>query len=222
VFFTNSYGLTETSSTITLLGPADHREALASSDPAVRARLASAGRPVPGVEIAVFDEHGHECPTEVVGDIHVRGPQVSGEYEGRPRRDPSSWFPTRDRGFVDKGGYVFVEGRADDTIIRGGENIAPAEIEDVLLCHPDVMECAVVGIPDAEWGQSIAAAVVLRPSSLVSSEDLRDWARSRVRGSKTPALIACWDALPYTDTGKVLRRAVVAQLASQATVDGRV
>jgi acyl-CoA synthetase (AMP-forming)/AMP-acid ligase II len=217
VYFTNSYGLTETSATITLLGPADHREALASEDPTIRARLGSAGRPVPGVEIAVFDERGNPCPTGVAGDIHVRGPQVSGEYEGRPRRDPRDWFPTRDRGFLDRDGYVFVEGRADDTIIRGGENIAPAEIEDVLLRHPDVAECAVVGIPDPEWGQAIAAVVVLQPSSCIEPDDLREWVRTRLRGSKTPALIARWNALPYTDTGKVLRRAVATQLASQPT-----
>ena len=211
VDFVNAYGLTETSSTIAVLGPDDHRAALLG-DPIARARLGSAGRLLPGIEVQVRGPGG-SLPTGAAGDIYVRGPQVSGEYRGVGSvLDEDGWFATRDRGRVDEDGYLFVEGRTDDTIIRGGENVAPAEIEDVLLEHPAVAEAAVVGIPDDHWGQDIAAAVVLRPGHTASPEELRQWARNRLRGSRAPALIVIRDALPHTSTGKVLRRELVADL----------
>jgi acyl-CoA synthetase (AMP-forming)/AMP-acid ligase II len=216
VAFTNAYGLTETSSTITVLGPDDHRLAVASDDPAVRARLGSAGRAVPGIELAVLDPAGRPCPPGAVGDLHVRGAQVSGEYaDAPPAVDADGWFPTRDRAWLDDEGYLFVEGRSDDTIIRGGENIAPAEIEDVLVRHPAVEECAVVGLDDAEWGQRIAAAVVLAPGATATPEDLQAWVRDRLRRARTPDVVEVWDALPYTDTGKLLRRQVKAALGAE-------
>jgi acyl-CoA synthetase (AMP-forming)/AMP-acid ligase II len=200
--FVNAYGLTETSSTIAVLGPDDHRAALAGDDDAARQRLASVGRIVPGIEVDVRD-----------GEIWVRGEQVSGEYLGLGAVvDTDGWFATRDRGWLDDDGYLFIEGRSDDTIIRGGENIAPAEIEDVLLAHPAVQAVAVVGLPDEEWGQRIAAAVVLREGASVDSDDLREWARATLRSSKTPDVIAFRDDLPHTETGKLLRRAVLADL----------
>jgi acyl-CoA synthetase (AMP-forming)/AMP-acid ligase II len=201
--FVNAYGLTETSSTIAVLGPEDHRKALEGDD-AARARLASCGQLVPGIEVEIRE-----------GEIWVRGEQVSGEYLGKGSAvDADGWFPTRDRGWVDDDGYLFIEGRSDDTIIRGGENIAPAEIEDVLLAHPAVAQAAVVGVPDDEWGQRIAAAVVLRPGSTVEAEVLRDHVRGQLRSSKTPDVIAFRDDLPHTDTGKLLRREVLADLAA--------
>jgi acyl-CoA synthetase (AMP-forming)/AMP-acid ligase II len=210
VAFANAYGLTETSSTITVLGPDDHRAALAG-DAAARVRLSSAGRPVPGIELRVVDDEGEPVGPGVVGDVLVRGDQVSGEYVGASAVDADGWFPTRDRGWLDEEGYLFIEGRADDTIIRGGENIAPAEIEDVLLRHPAVAECAVVGVADPEWGQRIAAAVVPRSGERPDTEELREWVRRHLRSSKTPDVVTLCDALPYTDTGKLLRRAVRAR-----------
>jgi acyl-CoA synthetase (AMP-forming)/AMP-acid ligase II len=199
--FVNAYGLTETSSTIAVLGPEDHRKALEGDDDA-RGRLGSCGRLVPGIEVEIRD-----------GEIWVRGEQVSGEYLGQGGAlDDEGWFATRDRGWVDDEGYLFVEGRSDDTIIRGGENIAPAEIEDVLLAHPAVAQVAVVGLPDEEWGQRLAAAVVCRPGATVEAEELRAFARERLRSSKTPDVIAFRDDLPVTDTGKLLRRVVLADL----------
>ena len=132
---------------------------------------------------------------------------MPGEYLGSDDIQ-EGWFATRDRGYLDSEGYLFIEGRADDTIIRGGENIAPAEIEDVLLQHGDVSDCAVVGIEDEEWGQRIAAAVVLVEGSEATPEVLRSFARDHLRGSKTPDQIVILDELPYTDTGKLLRRVV--------------
>jgi acyl-CoA synthetase (AMP-forming)/AMP-acid ligase II len=119
------------------------------------------------------------------------------------------WFPTRDNGYLDEAGFLHVLGRADDTIIRGGENIAPSEIEAVLMTHPGVLECAVVGLPDPEWGQVIGAFIVPEPSSSPTAEDLQAFARERLRSSKTPSEIVFLTELPTTDTGKVLRRKLV-------------
>lgn len=212
--FVNAYGLTETSSTIAVLGPEDHREAVASDDPAVRARLGSAGRAVPGIEMEVRDDDGRVLGAGEVGNLYVRGDQVSGEYRGRETTQTDGWFATRDRARIDEAGFLFIQGRADDTIIRGGENIAPAEIEAVLEQHPAVSEAAVVGIPDEEWGQRIAAVVVLRGSESATTDGLRDFARERLRGSKTPDIIQLVAELPRTDTGKLLRRSLVSDLTT--------
>lgn len=216
VGFVNAYGLTETSSTVAVLGPEAHRAALASDDPAVRARLGSAGKVVPSVDLEIRDDQGHVVGPGVTGRIWVCGGQVSAEYAGIGRMlDDRGFFDTRDKGHLDEEGYLFVEGRADDTIIRGGENIAPAEVEDVLLRHPAVEDVAVVGMPDEEWGQRLEAAVVLRPGQRADAEELRTFVRNTLRSSKTPDRIVFWDELPRTETGKLVRRHVVRQLAGE-------
>lgn len=209
--FVNAYGLTETSSTIALLGPDEHRAAVASDGPE-RARLGSVGRLVPGVELEVRSEDGAVLGPGERGLIFLRGEQVSGEYAGISLLDDKGWFPTRDRGWVDAEGYLFLEGRADDTIIRGGENIAPAEIEDVLVEHPAVADAVVVGVPDDEWGQRLAAVVVLTAGTAVDGDELRAWVRTRLRSSKTPDIVEFRADLPRTDTGKLLRRKVLEEL----------
>jgi acyl-CoA synthetase (AMP-forming)/AMP-acid ligase II len=214
--FVNAYGLTETSSTIAVLGPDDHRAALASDDESVRARLGSVGQVVPGIDLEIRDSDDSVLEPGVTGRICVRGDQVSAEYAGVGRMvDERGFFDTRDKGYVDEEGFLFVGGRVDDTIIRGAENIAPAEIEDVILRHPDVLDVAVVGVPDDEWGQRIEAAVVLRPGVPVDAEDLRAFVRDSLRSSKTPDRIVYWDELPRTETGKLVRRHVVERLVKQ-------
>lgn len=216
VDFVNAYGLTETSSTIALLGPEDHRDAMASDDPQVRARLGSAGRPVPGIDVQIRRPDGSPAASGESGELWVRGDQISGEYLGQGVVvDDDGWFPTRDIAHVDRDGYLFIEGRADDTIIRGGENIAPAEIEEVLLAHPEVGDAAVVGVADEEWGQRIVAVIVPVVGAHVRPDDVREFVRARLRGSKTPDEVLVWERLPYTDTGKLLRRRVL------DAVDGR-
>jgi acyl-CoA synthetase (AMP-forming)/AMP-acid ligase II len=211
VDFTNAYGLTETSSTIAVLGPDDHRAARAG-DPIAVNRLSSVGQVLPTVEIQVRGAEG-VLATGEPGEIWVRGEQVSGEYEGVENPlDGDGWFPTRDRGWVDADDYLFIEGRSDDTIIRGGENIAPAEIEEVLLRHPDVAQVAVVGLPDEAWGQRIAAVVVPREGATCDASALQEFARGSLRGSKTPEVVTFAEELPYTETGKLLRRTVLADL----------
>ncbi|HEY2277700.1 MAG TPA: fatty acid--CoA ligase family protein, partial [Streptosporangiaceae bacterium] len=220
VGFVNAYGLTETSSTVALLGPEDHRAALESPDPVVRARLSSAGRALPGIELEIRGPGGVVLGPGQAGRICVRGEQVSAEYAGLgPALDDRGFFDTRDDGYLDEEGYLFISGRTDDTIIRGAENIAPAEIEDVLLRHPAVLDAVVFGVPDTEWGQRIEAAVVARPGHGVETADLRDFARQALRSSKTPDRIWFLDALPRTETGKLLRRMVPALIDQFDPVD---
>ena len=217
--FTNAYGLTETSSTIAVLGPDEHRAAAGSADPAARRRLGSAGRPLPGVEVEIRDPEGKPVPVGERGEICVRGEQVSGEYLGRGSQlVADGWFPTNDGGSLDEDGYLFVEGRIDDVIVRGGENLSPGEIEDVLHDHPDVQDCAVVGIPDEQWGEAVAASVVLKPGASASTSDLQDWVRKHLRSSRVPQLLHLASELPYNETGKLLRRKVREQLGNEGDV----
>lgn len=215
VGFVNAYGLTETSSTVAVLGPEDHRAALASTDPLVRARLSSVGRVLPTVELEIRNDDDEPLPAGIPGRICVRGEQVSAEYAGVGRAvDERGFFDTRDKGFLDTEGYLFIGGRIDDTIIRGAENIAPAEIEEVILRHPDVLDVAVVGVPDEEWGQRIEAAVVARSDRHLDSDELRTFVRQELRSSKTPDRFWFWPELPRTETGKLVRRNVLEQLLS--------
>ncbi|MGA2399244.1 MAG: fatty acid--CoA ligase family protein [Steroidobacteraceae bacterium] len=207
--FTNAYGLTETSSTIALLGPEEHRVARASTNPQARARLGSVGRPLPTVQVEIRDEEGRPLPAGERGEIYVRGDQVSGEYRERSALDAAGWFPTRDAGWLDAEGYLFLAGRADDVIVRGGENISPGEIEDVLLAHPAIADAAAVAVPSTEWGEAVGIAIVVRPGQAApGEEELRALVRNRLRSSRVPERIAVIDALPYNEMGKLLRREV--------------
>jgi acyl-CoA synthetase (AMP-forming)/AMP-acid ligase II len=221
--FTNAYGLTETSSTLAVLTPEDHRAALANPSGPAGARLASVGRPVPGIEVQIRTASGQIAQTGQSGELWVRGAQVSGEYLGQETGlDAEGWFCTRDLACLDQDGYLFIKGRVDDTIIRGGENIAPAEIEDVLVLHPSVADAAVVGLPDEEWGERIVAAVIVRcGGNGPVTEELRDWVRAKLRSSRTPDGILFVSALPYGPTGKLLRHEVAAVVAEQETSAGQ-
>ena len=201
VDFVNAYGLTETASSVAVLGPEDHRAATED-------RLGSVGRALPGIEIQIRGDDGTPARAGETGLVFVRGEQISGEYGGRSVLDADGWFGTRDLGRLDAGGYLFIEGRADDTIIRGGENIAPAEIEDVLLAYPGIIEAAVVGVSDPEWGQRLVAVLVGEGDPA----EIQRWVRDRLRSSKTPDTIMFRAELPKTETGKLLRRAILAEL----------
>src|ERR1700733_2715352 len=213
VGFVNAYGLTETSSTIAVLTPDDHREAQVAADPALVRRLGSVGQPVPSIEVQIRDEGGAVLPPGQTGELFVRGEQVSGRYTGIGSvLDAEGWFPTRDIATLDEGGYLFIGGRSDDTIIRGGENIAPAELEDVLVEHPHVRDVAVVGVEDPQWGQAIVAVVVPAVGADPDPEELREHVRKSLRGSRTPDRVVFRDELPTNATGKVLRREIVEEL----------
>lgn len=207
VNFTNAYGLTETSATICMLGPDDHRAAYESADPAIRRRLSSAGKPIPSIELRILSEDGAVCKAEETGLVWVRGDQVSGEYKGLGSQlDNEGWFLTKDRGFVDNEGYLFIDGRADDVIVRGGENISPGEIEDVLRDHACVKDVAAIAVADTEWGEAVGLAIVC--SGDVTDSEICDLVRAKLRSSRVPSVIKRMDALPYNETGKLLRRVI--------------
>lgn len=216
----NAYGLTETSSTIAVLSPEDHRSAVISEDPLVRRRLGSVGRPLPTVELEIRDPHGICVASGTSGEVYVRGEQVAGEYQHRKVIRDDGWFATNDVGWLDHEGYLFLEGRLDDVIVRGGENISPGEIEDVLRAHPAVVDVAVIGVPDDEWGERVAAVVVTRAAS-TSATELSDWVRSRLRSTKTPETWEFRSELPYNDSGKLLRRVLKDQLTRSLTSNAK-
>ena len=212
--FTNAYGLTETSSTIALLSPDEHRAAHTAKDPSSRARLASVGKALPSVEIEIRDENGMPLPSGERGEVHVRGEQVSGEYKQSYALDAEGWFATRDTGYIDQEGYLFLAGRADDVIVRGGENISPAEIEDVLLSHSAIADVAAVAIPSLEWGETVGVALVTRKDHQQPSEsEIKHLVRARLRSSRVPEKILFAAALPYNEMGKLLRRAIKTMFA---------
>lgn len=210
VGFVNAYGLTETSSTIAVLGPDDHRAAFGADDPVAARRLGSVGQVVPGIEVQIRADDGTVLGPGETGELYVRGDQVSGRYaEIGSVLDAEGWFPTRDVAMLDDENYLFIGGRSDDTIIRGGENIAPAEIEDVLVEHPDVHDVAVIGPEDPQWGQIIVAVVVPAAGADPDPDRLREHVRSHLRGSRTPDRVVFRDELPTNATGKVLRRELI-------------
>jgi acyl-CoA synthetase (AMP-forming)/AMP-acid ligase II len=175
------------------------------------------GRAIGTVEIEIRDDAGRALPANAVGHIYARGGQVSGEYLDQGSLcDADGWFSTRDRGCLDDAGYLFLDGRTDDVIVRGGENISPGEIEETLLAHPAVADVAVVAVPDEEWGEAIGAAVVTRPNQEVSVAELQSWVRDRLRSSRVPSLIEFRDELPYNELGKILRRVIRDELKARS------
>ncbi|WP_419825762.1 class I adenylate-forming enzyme family protein [Sphingomonas sp.] len=219
--FTNAYGLTETSSTVAVLTPDDHRAALAApAESDIARRITSVGQPIPGIEVEVRDDDGRVLPAGTIGAIYLRGDQIAGEYrDSGSLLDADGWFNTRDHGYLDHGGYLHLEGRLDDVIVRGGENISPGEIERALTEHPAVDDAAAVAIPDDEWGEAVGAAIVLKLTGTASAGDLRAWVRDRLRSSRVPTLIQFRQSLPYNEMGKLVRRTVreemIAEMAAQ-------
>ncbi len=212
--FVNAYGLTETASTVTILGPDDHREAHASDDPARRRRLASVGTPLPTVELTIRDESRDVLPVGERGEVWVRGDQVSGTD------DAGGWFRTRDAGELDADGFLYLHGRLDDVIVRGGENLSPAEIEEVLRRDDAVADCAVVGIPDERWGERVVAAVVPAEGATVDAGRLQAAVRAELRSTATPEDIVIRTELPVNELGKLLRRELRAELTAELSEPG--
>ncbi|MCA1709302.1 MAG: AMP-binding protein, partial [Actinobacteria bacterium] len=174
-------------------------------------RPGSVGRALPGGEVIIADNDGNELPSGEIGWVWIRDPDgESWEYWGDPRKTRSAWsggaFCVGDLGSIDEDGYLFLAGRGDDTIITGGVNVYPLEVERVLVEHPSVAEALVYGTPSDEWGQEVRAIVVPAPNQPLDGELLRAWARERLAGFKCPRLIEIVDDLPRTSTGKLHRR----------------
>lgn len=223
VQFINAFGQTETAATITALSPEDHHipPGLPEPERAKRLkRLASVGKPLDDVEMRVVDEDGNDCPPGVQGEIVARGPRVMAGYwkdeEKTKATKRGGWIYTGDLGYVDEDGYYYLSGRASDLIIRGGENIAPEEVERVLAKHPAVDECAVFGVPDVTWGETVAAAVVFKKGQSASPEELMEWCRRELASFKKPERVLVLEELPRNPLGKVLRRELRAMCTEPA------
>ncbi|MEX2626876.1 MAG: AMP-binding protein [Ilumatobacteraceae bacterium] len=213
VGFSQAYGQTETTSTVTVLTPDDHRMDGTDAENAEKLRrLASVGKPVDDVDLRIVGDDGSVLGPFEVGQVQLRSArQMTGYWGAGSSRtaetiDDEGWIHTGDLGYLDDGGYLFLGGRSGEMIIRGGENIAPEEIESVLYDHPDVLEVGVVGVPDEEWGERVLAVVVPRPGTGLDVEAIREYCREQLAGYKRPDLVELVDELPRTSTGKLLRR----------------
>jgi acyl-CoA synthetase (AMP-forming)/AMP-acid ligase II len=219
VGFVNAYGQTETTSSLTVLGPDDHRIQGSPAEVELKLkRLNSIGKPLPDVEIRVRDDGNNSLPAGEVGEIIIRTPRIMKGYAGRTDDAAlaDGWRATGDLGWVDEDGYVFFAGRKDDMIIRGGENIAPAEIETILMSHPAIDEAAVIGVPSVEWGQTVKAYVVIKSGQKADARDLQEFCRTRLASFKRPEQIEFIDALPKNALGKILRKELHAREQMQA------
>jgi long-chain acyl-CoA synthetase len=207
-----AYGQTEASPVLTLLGPEQHA-------PGPEGRARSAGRPVPGCEVTIRDpETRAELPVGQVGEICGRGENVMGGYWRRPdltaRALRGGWLHTGDAGYLDEDGFLFVAGRLDDMIITGGENVYPAEVEQVLYEHPAVAEAAVIGVPDQYWGQRLHAVIVFRPGRQPDLDEVVRFFRGRLAGYKCPRTFGVRPTLPKTGVGKIDKQQLVATASS--------
>jgi acyl-CoA synthetase (AMP-forming)/AMP-acid ligase II len=212
----NAFGGTETASTIAALRAEDQvitgKETDEEKEKKLRRLSTSIGLPLDDVEIQIRDEEGHSLPTGQIGEVMARGPRIMKGYwrdEEKTKKafTPDGWYRSGDMGYIDEEGYIYLCGRADDLIVRGGENIGPDEVESVLYSHPKVEEAAVIGVPDVEWGQQVRAIIRLKKGEEATEEEIIDFCRPRLAGFKRPAsVIFVAEELPKTSTGKVLRR----------------
>jgi acyl-CoA synthetase (AMP-forming)/AMP-acid ligase II len=213
VRFINAFGQTETASTIAALGPEDHiiEGTEEEQDKKLKRLTSSIGKPLSDVEVKIVCEEGSMLSPGEVGEILVKGPRVMTGYWGDEEKtsqviSPDGWLRTGDMGWIDDEGYIYLAGRGDDMIIRGGENISPEEVEDVLHSHHQVEEAAVIGIPDPEWGQEPRAIVSIKKGGDTTQEDIMEYCRSRLAGFKRPRSVIFVDSLPRNQLGKVLKK----------------
>ena len=202
--FVQMYGMTETSGTIVTLDPEDHV-------PEGSPRMRSVGKPLPGVELRIVDAEGADVPTGTVGEIATRSSKNMRAYWNLPEAtaatiDADSWLRTGDAGYLDEDGYLFLRDRLKDMIISGGENVYPAEVENAIYGHPKVADVAVIGVPDAKWGEAVKACVVLKPGEDLGEAEIIAHARAHIAGYKCPKSVDFLEALPRNASGKVLRR----------------
>jgi long-chain acyl-CoA synthetase len=204
--FWQVYGLTETTGAVVNLPPEDH-----DPNSPNKHRLRSCGVPGPGVEIRIVGDDGQDCATGEVGEILVRSPQVMKGYWNMPEAtaeaiDVDGWFKTGDAGYVDADGYVYIHDRVKDMIVSGGENVYPAEVENVLMSHPGIADVAVIGVPHEKWGETAKAIVVRNPGSEVTEDEIMAYAKERLATFKCPTSVEWTDMLPRNPSGKILKK----------------
>jgi len=204
--FMQVYGLTETTGAITMLPPEDH-----APDGPKKHLLRSAGKPIDNVQLRVVEPGGDkDCAEGAVGEVWIRSPQNMKGYWGNPKATANAsmgdgWFRSGDAGYL-KDGYLFLHDRIKDMIISGGENIYPAEVENVLMQHPALADGAVIGVPDDTWGEAVKACVVLKPGAKASAGEIIEFMRTRIAHYKCPKSIDFLEAIPRNPTGKILKR----------------
>lgn len=203
--FGQSYGMTEASPVVSVLNSDDH-----SLAPERRARLVSAGRAAPHVNIRVVGPDRKRLGNGEVGEIAVRGANIMKGYWRAPELTRAvleeGWYYTGDSGFLDDDGYLFLVGRMKDMIVSGGENVYPIEIENILSRHPDVKECAVIGVPHEKWGESVHAVIRVSEDACVSGQDIIDYCRARIAHYKCPTAVTFMDQpLPVSTVNKILK-----------------
>jgi acyl-CoA synthetase (AMP-forming)/AMP-acid ligase II len=218
---TTTFGQTETGLLNTYFSPAEVAEAVASGN---ERRLSSVGRPSPLFRLEIMDDEGRLLPPDTRGEIVIRSSQVSAGYYRNPeeteRVRAHGWHHTGDIGIKDAEGYVYIVDRKKEMIITGGFNVYPAEVERVIVDHPAVQDCAVVGLADADWGERVTAVIDLKAGRIVTAAELIAFCRTRLAGYRVPKDIRFVDALPRSAAGKVLRRVVRAQLSAEGQRGG--
>lgn len=202
--FCQQYGMTETTGSFCVLPPEDHD--LNGND-----RMRSAGKALPGVEVRIVGEDRNELPRGEIGEIITRSALNMIEYwkngdKTKETIDADGWLYTGDAGLMDEDGYVFIQDRIKDMIISGGENVYPAEVENTVFSHPDVMEVAVIGIPNEKWGEEVKAIIVPNAGAEIDEAAMIAWLRERMSAYKAPKSITVIDAMPRNASGKILRR----------------
>ncbi|MFC2011471.1 class I adenylate-forming enzyme family protein, partial [Chloroflexota bacterium] len=212
----NAFGGTETSSTIAALRAEDQvitgRETEQEKEKKLKRLASSIGMPVEDVEIEVRDAEGRALGANELGEVVARGSRIMKGYWRDEEKTKSAftedgWYRTGDTGYIDDEGYIYLAGRSDDVIVRGGENIGPDEVESVLFSHPKIDEAAVIGVKDIEWGQQVRAIVRLKQGETATEQDIMDYCRAGLAGFKRPSsVIIVQEELPKTSTGKILRR----------------
>src|SRR5271167_3385488 len=210
------FGQTEAPMMISTMAPRDHFN---PDGTIARQRLASAGRPTPLTQVGVMDESGHLLPTEERGDIVVRGSLVMEGYYKNPDATAEvsrfGWHHTGDIGYVDEENFLYIVDRAKDMIITGGFNVYSIEVEQALLQHPDVMDSAVFGLPDAKWGERVVAVVQLHAGRSLSAEEIIAFVKAGIGSVKAPKQVDIWPDLPRSKVGKVLKKEIRAKILSR-------
>ena len=210
------FGQSEAPMMISTLAPADH---FRDDGSLATERLSSAGRPTPLTTVAIMDAGGRLLGRGERGEIVVRGSLVMAGYYKNPQASAEAarhgWHHTGDIGYLDEENYLFIVDRAKDMIISGGFNVYSAEVEQVLLAHPAVQDCAVIGLPDEKWGERVTAVVQLRPGQTVTEDEIRSFVKERLGSVKAPKQVEVWPDLPRSKVGKVLKVDVKARLRGE-------